>query len=633
MRGFLLPPLALLLAAAATRGADRSVFYVSPAGSDANAGPRAAPFRTLGRARDAVRGLGRDARDEVEVRLRGGIYPLLAPVEFGPEDSGRDGHPVRYLAYADEVPVLSGGVVVTGWVRDHGEIYRAPLERSTKLRALFVDGRRAAMAQGPKPLRAAGAWGEFVVRGGEPWAETPGTTLAGLRFPAAELPPCADPSSVELVQAHSFNQLILGVREMRREGGQTIVELQQPYGAIAAALPWGCGIDPRGAFVVRNARELLQAPGQFYFDRRRGLLYYYRDGEDLARANVVAPASPGLIRLRGRSNADRVHDLEFRGIAFAYDDWQLMDLEGSRGFVGVQSLGLYDRFRADGSHHADRYQGLDLPQGTVELRNCERIAFVRCRFEHLGSGSAVSLVNDARSSDVEGNIFYDLAGNAVNVGHPQHYDEHSALFPPAAWGPCENDAVRDNLIRRCCLDFEQEEAISAFFTRGLVVAHNDIQGTPYGGIAVGWWWGNAGIPPSRVPRDNVIADNRVVDTQEVLGEDGGSIYVLGVQPGGRITGNYLRGHTRLIYPDDGSAGWTIRGNVAEDGLLWFHAWVDRIHDLRVQDNYTNTPEALNRAAGVALRDTHFEGRAPPWSPPAQAIVDAAGLEPAYSDLR
>ncbi|HEX3728618.1 MAG TPA: hypothetical protein VHV47_02350 [Opitutaceae bacterium] len=628
-------PTALLacLLAAAARGAAPVTFYVSPAGSDAGAGTLASPFRTLERARDAVRAASRDAKGDIEVHLRGGIYPLLRPIEFGPEDSGRDGHVIRYEAYEDEVPVFSGGVVVTGWTRDHGEIYRAPLARSAPLRALFIDGRRAALAQAPKAVRAAGPWGSFAIRGTERWAETPGTTLDGLRFAGSELAPCADPESVELVQRHAFNELILGVRAMRREGGETIVELQQPYGAIAASLPWGCGLDPRGTFVVRNARELLQAPGQFYFDRAQGMLYYYRDGEDLAQANVVAPSSLGLLRLRGRSKSDRVHDLVFRGIAFAYDDWPLMELAGSRGFVGVQSLGLCDRFRADGNHHEDRYQGLDLPQATVELRNCERIVFVRDRFEHLGSGSAVSLVNDVRASDVEGNLFYDLAGNAVNVGHPQHYDDHSALFPRAVWGPCTDDSVRDNRVRRCCLDFVQEEAISGFFTRGLVIAHNDIQGTPYGGIALGWWWGNAGIPPSRVPRDNVIAANRVVDTQQVLSADGGSIYVLGEQPGGQIIGNYVRGHTRLLYPDDGSAGWTIRANVAEDGLLWFHAWVGRVHGLQVEGNYTNTPEALNRATGVVLRNTHFEGQAPPWSAEAEAIIAGAGLESTYSDLR
>ena len=206
------------------------------------------------------------------------------------------------------------------------------------------------------------------------------------------------------------------------------------------------------------------------------------------------------------------------------------------------------------------------------------------------------MTNDAIAPVVRGNVFYDLAGNATDVGHPQHYAAGgSPLFPAALAGVCADDTVRDNLVRRCCREFVQEEAITGFFTRGLEISHNDVQGTPYGGIALGWWWGNAEMPASTVPRDNVIRANRVVDTQEVLGDDGGAIYVLGEQPGGVIAENYLRGHTRLLYPDDGSSGWTVSGNVAEDGKLWFHAWVDRIHDLTVTDNFTNTPEVLNRA--------------------------------------
>jgi len=620
--------------ASAPAGAPATSLYVAPAGDDAGPGTREAPFHTLQRARDAVRRLNRSATGDIVVFLRGGTYPLDGPVEFGPDDSGCNGHRIAYRAYGDEVPVVSGGTRVTGWTLDHGSIYRATLARDAKLRTLYVDGARAEMAQGSKRVRASGSWGQFVITGAEPWAETAGSTLAGLKFRSAALAVCANPSDVELVQSNAFNELILCVQDMAREGDETVVRLQQPYGAIAASLPWGCGIDSRAEFVVRNAYELLQAPGQFYFNRTTHILYYFSRGEDMSRAVVIAPASEGLIRIAGASNSDRVRNLGFQGITFAYDAWELKELAGSRGFVGVQSLGLYDRYRADGIHHRDHYDCLDLPLATIDLRNCEGIRFERNRFEHLGSGCAISLTNDVLGSTVRGNVFYDLSGNAVNVGHPQHYASGgSPLFPAALAGVCANDAVRDNLIRRPCREFVQEEAITAFFTRGLEISHNDIQGTPYGGIALGWWWGNAEIPASTVPRDNGIAFNRVVDTQEVLGEDGGAIYVLGQQPGGKIIGNYVRGHTRLLYPDDGSSGWTISGNVAEDGKLWFHAWVDRIHDLAVSGNYTNTPEVLNRGVRCPLLETHLEGESPPWSRAAQAIIDHAGLEPEYADLR
>jgi len=42
------------------------------------------------------------------------------------------------MAYPGETPVLSGATKVTGWTRHNGNIYKAKLNRSTKLRNLYV---------------------------------------------------------------------------------------------------------------------------------------------------------------------------------------------------------------------------------------------------------------------------------------------------------------------------------------------------------------------------------------------------------------------------------------------------------------------------------------------------------------
>ncbi|MEY4387502.1 MAG: hypothetical protein RLY20_2785 [Verrucomicrobiota bacterium] len=609
-------------------------FYVAPDGNDSAAGTKVQPVRTLARARDLVRKAKSAVSGDIVVYLRGGTYPIAAPIVFGPEDSAGEGRHITYQAYGKEVPVLSGGVVVKAWKRGYGNIWSASLERSTKLRAIYVNGERAAMAGTHEPVRALGSWGEFKVAGNEPWASTPGKTLDGIRFPASAMAAFKDPHSVELVQMKTWSELTLCVRDIVREGDEVIVKLQQPYGAIAASLPWGCGIksSTNGLFTIRNARELLDAPGEFYFDRAAHTLFYFSKGDEMPQAEVVAPVSEGLIRIVGSSTTNRVRNLRFQGITFAHDDWQLQRLGDSHGFVGVQSLGLYERFRADGNHHLDRYNGLNVPPGTVEVSNAENIEFVQDCFENLGSACAVNLVNDVVGSRVEGNVFQQLAGNAVNVGHPQHYAVNGPIFAPGAAGICERNVIRNNLVRGVCREFVQVEAMTAFFTRGLEIAHNDIAGTPYGGIAVGWWWGNAEIPPSTVCRDNIIANNRVVDTQQKLTKDGGSIYVLGEQPGGRIEANYIKGYTRQIYPDDGSSGWTITRNVCEGGEMWFHAWVERIHDLTVTNNFTTTTSNLNKGVNCPLLDTHVEQAAPPWSSGAQHIIDAAGLQPGYTIL-
>ena len=201
-------------------------FYVSPAGHDANPGSKTQPFRTLARARDAVRSVNRQMAGDITVYLRGGTYPVTAPVEFGPADSGRNGFQVIYRAYEKETPVLSGGVMVKNWTLDRDGIYQAKLDWDGKLRGLHVNGARASMTHAD--FKGQGAWGEFVVKGDEPWAETPGKTLDGIRFNASEMPACGNASDVELLQRRIWTFLVLGVRAISAEDGHTVVKLQQP---------------------------------------------------------------------------------------------------------------------------------------------------------------------------------------------------------------------------------------------------------------------------------------------------------------------------------------------------------------------------------------------------------------------
>jgi len=613
-------------------------FYVSPSGADGNPGTQAHPFKTLTQARDAVCAASPQMNGDIVVYLRGGTYPITAPLEFGVANSGQNGFNVVYRAFEKEKPVLSGGVQVTGWSLDHDNVYKATLDRDDKLRCIFVNGVRAQMTQAD--FQGQGAWGTFEIKGDEPWADTPGKTLDGVRFKASEVQMFANPDEVELLQAKVWNFHILGVRDMAREGDQTIVKLQQPLGAIAATMRWNCNLNPKGKFTIQNAYELLKNPGEFYFNHKTHALYYIpRPGEDMATAEVIAPSGKGLLRITGDSTEKRAGNLVFTGLKFCYDDWSLFKVGDSHGATGVQSLAYYTRFRSDGNHHVNHYAICDLPQGAVEVRNATNVAFLRNRFIDLSSGSAISFVNDVTNSQIVGNIFQDDSGNAINIGHPQHYvADDSPLFPKGIDGVCANIKITNNLIRNVSSEFKQEEAISGFCTQGVQVLHNDIASVPYGGIFLGWGWGDNHLQTSTVPKDNVISFNRVVDTQKVLPADGGAIYVLGEQRNGQIENNYIDSVGANLYPDDGSAYWTIRNNVTQPhpgpdaghNNKWLFIWTPRCHDMTIDNNYTTlTAGELNKGTHTPGTNTHREF---PFPAEAQTIIDASGLEPAYKDI-
>ncbi|MCE5185938.1 MAG: hypothetical protein LLF76_07415 [Planctomycetaceae bacterium] len=620
------------------RQPSQTQFYLSPSGDDQSDGSFAHPWRTLEKARDHIRTVNTDMRQDITVYLKGGIYTLEKPFELTRADSGGNGYNIIYKALPGEYPTLSGGVRVSGWTRHTDNIWKAPLNRNKKLRALFVNGRRADMARSEGQRTSQGGWGTFTISGSEPWASTPGSEFAGVKFPAESVGLYRNPRDVELVHAHTWSETILCADRIFAEDGFTVVTFQQPYGAIALNMGW-IPTRPDGSFIIRNAYELLDAPGEFYFDDAADTVYYYTRGEDMTAAEAIAPTAEGLIRIAGASTADRVHNIQFCGLTFAYDDWLLSALADSHGWVSIQSLSQFTRYVEGGNWHPSEYDDITLPPATVNVRNASSILFERNRFEHLQSAVALSLENDVIDSAVVGNRFEDLMGTSVNTGHPQHYKiGDGAQFSSAEEGVCRNILIANNFVRGVCLDFRQVEGMTGFFVQDISIVHNEVGDTPYGGIALGWWWGNAGIPPSTVARNNRINYNKVGPTHSAL-KDGGIIYALGEQPGSEIAYNYCFGGPRALYADDGSAYWSIHHNIIDNDVsvnenrYWLFLHCDRIHDITADHNYVRNDHVRVKAVRSPITNTIVEPAALPWSPQAQAIIDSAGLEPEYHDIR
>src|SRR5262245_27044507 len=103
-----------------------ATFYISPNGSDSiGDGSIDNPWQSLERARDAVRSLAGNMSGDIVVYLGGGTYPLSNTLLFTPSDSGTNGFTVYYKSQPGEVPVVSGGKTISGWVPEAGGIYRA----------------------------------------------------------------------------------------------------------------------------------------------------------------------------------------------------------------------------------------------------------------------------------------------------------------------------------------------------------------------------------------------------------------------------------------------------------------------------------------------------------------------------
>lgn len=636
IRKIVLSALVLLLAGTALQA--QQEVHVSPNASKGGKGTLQAPYASIEEAKLAVRKLTRRMNSDITVYLHGGTYALTAPLFFTEEDSGQNGFRVIYKAYGNETPVISGGQAVTGWEPTmHRHIFSAPFNSPEKLRTLFVNGVRARMAGMEGPVTALGSWGQIAIEGTESWAFGSGSTVRGIKFRLSDLPVLSNPEDVELIQRNQWNEKILCASEIAKIDVDTVVvEFQQPLGAIMNSLAWSGRTRYDRDFIIRNAIELLDSPGEFYFDRKKQRIFYYTNGEDMTKVEVIAPVCEGLIRIQGSNTSSRVKNLAFEGITFSHDAWGLTEVEGSRGFGGIQNLAQAVKYIPDGNWHPTHYNSVIVAPGSIDVRNAENISFIRNRFIQLNAGSSLSYLNDVSGAQITGNFFHDLLGNAVTVGHPHHYEiggpsDELDCFSPGEEGVCKNIRVTNNYIRNISLDFRMVEALLAYFVEDVHMDHNDVLGTPYGAIAMGWWWGNANTPPSTTAKNNSINYNRLGHSHIVL-NDGGMIYTLGKQPGSEIIGNYLFEGPQAIYPDDGSAYWKIENNFVNSlNRHWLHIESDRCHDIDVGTNYTKQNMSINNGVNTEAKNTiNYRNR--PFGPEPLAIQAASGIQEEYKDI-
>jgi hypothetical protein len=629
-------------------------FYVAPDGDDSNAGTLAAPFRTLERARDAVREVNADMSGDIHVYLRGGSYPVDSTIEFSPEDSGSNGHRVIYSAFENETPVLEAGTEISGWTQHDGNIWSAPLDRADKLRALYVNDKRAVMAY--QNVSSQGCYGEYTVTAGQaPWAWESGTHCDGARYALTAVPEIdGNAEDMEIETATTWTTAIVGVREVTtsEDGTSRVLLFQQPGAAIAAGAFNG-NFQVGGTHKLMNAYEFLDEPGEFYYDRDAGTVYYYKAAdEDMATASVFAPDHvETVLSIAGTSKTDRVQDLTFEGITVRHTDWNLAEVDGA-SFKQAQQANLINSAYVRGNFHVYHYRNVDLQPAAIEVTSAANISLERNRVEHTGA-DGISLINDVVDSQLTGNTTRDIGGTAINVGHPQHVyigdatEDNKEKFPADVEGAPTNIQITNNYVYDSAKLFLGSPAVGAFFVDTMTFEHNVIEKTSWAGISMGWgWWNFNGSPgsiepgnPTEVARNNSIRYNEFIDTVNDR-NDTAPIYTLGAQPDTIISHNYIdgvrAGHTYGLHADEASAYMTFDSNVLDisDGVTYTinsEDWGSK-HNLTITNTWATVWNKYANDPPDSLIEPIMVFSDGVWPLEAYTVTVNSGLEPAYRDL-
>lgn len=507
-----------------TEGAD---LFAAPHGSGIACSCRS-PCTLFG-ARDRARAVAAMLHRDLVVQLAGGTYSLDRTFVLEAADSGQHGDRIIYRAAPGQRSVLSGGVRITGFQPVGDGVYRAQLPAGLRSRQLFVGERRATRARGPDMPTGYTKQAKGFTLGSPVIASWP------------------DRLGLEVVGFKDWKSFRCGVSAVSAIEGLQLTEPCWSYGQRQAQwsfdqVTW-----------LENARELLDAPGEFYLDEQAGTLDYYPlPDEDLAVTPVVLPVLEELVRLAG-SVAQPVHDLVFDGLTFSHATW--LAPSGPDGYACLQA-GITPRGEAGRDQK---------PLSHVTLHAAQRVRFTRCQFSQLG-GVALALEVGSRDNVVERSRFEDISGSAVFVGDVTHSADHHPTDPA--------EIVRDNTVSGCYVtrtgaEYFDMAALFAGYTTHTTFAQNEIFDVPYTGISVGWGWGSAdpggsaGYTTATTSRDNVITRNVISHHMRRL-LDGGAIYVLGAQPGSTISDNVISNQGAPygnIYLDNGSTGWSVWNNL------------------------------------------------------------------------
>jgi len=424
-----------------------------------------------------------------------------------------------------------------------------------------------------KTVNSGGGYNTYSVTSGQAsWAWASGSGSDGIKYSANDVPAItSNKDDLEVVNSTTWNENIVCTRDVTTASdGSRVLLLQQPYGVIAQLPGWSSGFSVTGSHTIYNAYEFLNSPGQFFFDKTTGTLYYYpRAGENMATADVEAPVVDTLVAIAGTSTTARAGNLTFQGLTFENTDYSLYSVANSSGKASVQGATVYIAY-GDGNWHNSQYEIVDTLPGMITVNSSDSIAFVGNVVKHSGS-EGISMINDVVNSSIVGNYITDTAGSGITIGHPQHVSATDTgtheKYPNGVKGVCTKNSIDNNLIYNVSMQpgFGGHAGITAFFVDTLSITHTHVELTAYNGINLGWGWSN--FPNSTTCKNNTVNGNRLINTVHRL-HDTGAIYTIGQMPTTTINQNYVKGippattgPTYGLHNDEGSAYITENDNV------------------------------------------------------------------------
>ena len=458
-------------------------FYVAPTGDDTAAGTLAAPFKTLAKAKSAVRTELQSGSDPINVYVRAGIYYLNSTLILTPQDGGTAARPVSYSAYQGEKVILSGGKKITPtWTTYSGGIMVADIGSDYDFDMLFLgDDEMLTMARWPnfdadKELQGHGTLAEFQARSSR-WSNPIGGFMRALhngRWGG---------NSFKIEGSSAFTEQDSGAENVPDFTQADVIfeETGASGESPLKGLKWA-GDNNRGSKIhkdyvmAENIFEELDAPGEWYYNKRAGKLYVYPPtGMSLKGNYVVGATLEEIIKVMG-TDAQKISYLTFSGFTFTHTHRTIFSRE-------------YEPMKSGAASKPTSTQGSDwsiVRAGALYIEMAENLTVKNCNFKKIG-GNALFISRYNRDHLIANCDFTDLGASAIVVfGDPSA----QRVLPDVTPGPANDNYPSHITITYCYMFnngmFEKQTSAVCIQTADYVtVSHTTAHYGPRAGFNVG----------------------------------------------------------------------------------------------------------------------------------------------------
>ena len=503
--------------------------YVAANGSDNNSGTLKQPYLSLKKARDRAREIRANEKEtDVTIYLRSGYYPLSETLIFKKEDSGSKNMPLIIKTYKQEKAHIIGGREIKGFkaVNKNSPAYKRIPQNSRK-NVLQIDLKKLGITD----------YGQLSARGFGRKIQPSGLQLyfAGQPMTLARWPNEGWALTEKVPQELDHKGFVYsGDRPARWENADDIwmhgywkwdwadcyvriASIDTKKKIIMTEAPYtSYPLDSGKRFYALNLLEELDAPGEWYLDRKSGILYFWPPADLKSGRTFISLLRDPLIKIEESRN------IIFENLIFEY------------------TCG-----------------------GAVKMMDGVENIFQNCTFRNIGAVAVTigdtqalpgdKLVNNGHGGGTKNGVvkceIYNCGEGGIILGG----GDRKTLTPG-------NNYAVNNRIHNCSQWVRTYRAGIFMFGVGNRALHNEIYNLPHTAI---FFWGN----------DHLMEYNEIHHVCMETG-DAGAFYIGRdwSQRGHVIRFNYFhhlhgvegtKGFTDVmaIYLDDWASGITVYGNL------------------------------------------------------------------------